>query len=341
MNIDHFIQAMPKVELHVHLEGSIRPETLLTLAQRHQVALPSTTVEGLRSWYNFTDFNHFMQVYRAIASCLRTPEDLELVAREFLAGQAAQNIRYSEVTFTPMNQYRASGLSFADQIAAVNRAQDWAFQEYGVTMGIVIDIPRNVSLDIGMMIADWAIDGMDRGVIAFGLGGPEVNNPPERFKEAFDRTYAAGLPGVPHAGETVGPESIWGSLDSLHAVRIGHGVRCLEDPRLVDRLRVDQIPLEVCPTSNVCLKVFPSFAEHPLLRLIEAGLFVTVNSDDPPLFNTTLTDEYLKIHHLLGIDQSTIELLVINAIKASLLPPTQKKNLEQIFRHELARLKND
>ena len=145
MTLETFIQAMPKVELHVHLEGSIRPQTLLTLAQRHQVELPADTVADLQAWYTFTDFPHFIEVYLAVSSCLRTPDDIELIAREFLAGQAAQNIRYSEVTYTAYTHYYHRGLAFPDQLAALNRARTWAEAEYGTTMGLVLDIPRMIS----------------------------------------------------------------------------------------------------------------------------------------------------------------------------------------------------
>ena len=182
---------------------------------------------------------------------------------------------------------------------------------------------------------------MADGVSALGLGGPEVDNPPEKFTEAFARARAAGLPSVPHAGETVGPASIWGALRSLDAVRIGHGVRCLEDPALVAELRARQIPLEVCPTSNVCLGVAPSFAEHPLPRLLAEGLYVTLNSDDPPMFNTTLTDEYLQAAEAFDLGPAEIEGLVLNALRASLLPADRKAALEAEFAVAFAALHAD
>jgi adenosine deaminase len=332
---------MPKAELHVHLEGAIRPETLLQLARRHQVPLPANSVAGLREWYVFTDFAHFVQIYIKISECIRTPDDIELIAREFLAGQAAQNIRYSEVTYTAYTHYAQKGLSFADQLAALNRARDWATSNLGVTMGIVIDIAREMPGSDSPLVADWAISAMGEGVIALGLGGSEVGHPPEKHRAAFERARAAGLPSVPHAGETAGPSSIWGALRSLSAVRIGHGVRCLEDPALVAELRDRQIPLEVCPTSNVCLGVAPSMAEHPLPQLIEQGLYVTVNSDDPPMFNTTLTGEYLALAQVFQFDAPRLERLALNAVRASLLPPAQRAALEHSFAADFARLRQE
>ena len=341
MTLHDFIRAMPKVELHVHLEGSVQPETLLKLARRHAIALPADTVAGVRQWYTFVDFPHFIDIYLKISACIRTPYDIELITREFLAGQAAQNIRYSEVTYTPYTHYLQKGLAFDQQLAAINRARAWAEAELGVSMGLVIDIPRHVSPQEGFLTAGWAISGMDRGVVAFGIGGQEVGHPPHKFADAFARVHAAGLPCVPHAGETVGPESIWDALHTAHAARLGHGVRCLEDPALVDLLRERQIPLEVCPTSNVCLGVAPSFQEHPLPRLIEEGLFVTLNSDDPPMFNTTLTDEYRQAAEVFGLGVEDIERLVINAVRASFLPPEQKTALEAAFAAEFAALRTE
>jgi aminodeoxyfutalosine deaminase len=339
MTVDAYIRAMPKAEIHVHLEGSIRPETLLVLAQRHRVSLPVNDVDGLQKWYSFTDFTHFIEIYRKISTCLRTGDDLEWITREFLSGQAAQNIRYSEVTFSPHNQYVLNGLSFGEQFAAVNRARAWGEKELNTRIGWVIDIPRNITPEQGLLVADWAIQGMSQGVVAFGLGGPEIGNPPEKFTEAFARTRAAGLPGVPHAGETMGSDSIWGALRSLHAVRIGHGVRCLEDPALVTELRERRIPLEVAMTSNVCLKVARSLVEHPLKRLIQEGLVVTLNSDDPPMFNTTLTDEYLKAVNILGIGIVELENLVITALQVSFLDRDAKSRLESEFKEEFSSLR--
>ena len=341
MRLETFIRQMPKVELHVHLEGSIQPETLLELARRNQVKLPATTVEGLRRWYTFTNFAHFIEIYLTISSCICSAEDIELIAREFLRGQAAQNIQHSEVTFTPYTHFSLNRqIPFADQLAALSRARDWAAEELGISVSWVLDISRNVRpVEHGLVVADWVIAGKDNGVVALGLGGPEIGHPPELFAEAFDRVRAAGLASVPHAGETVGADSMRNALKILGAQRIGHGVRCLEDADLVAELRERQIPLEVCPTSNVCLGVAASIADHPLPQLLEAGLYVTINSDDPPMFNTTLTDEYLKVTEAFGFDVETIERLVINAVRASLLPESARTVLEEKFGREFAALR--
>jgi adenosine deaminase len=325
--LSRFIQAMPKVELHVHLEGAIQPETLLKLAHRHGISLPAAAVDDVRGWFRFTDFLHFEQIFITISACIRTPEDIELLAREFLGGQAAQNILYTEATYTPYTHYHQKGLAFEDQLAAINRARAWAEAELGVTLRLITDIAREVPPELGLITADWAIAAHGDGVVALGLGGYEVGHPPEKHAAAFERAHAAGLPCVLHAGETAGPESIWGALRAGHSQRIGHGVRCLEDPALVALLREQQIPLEVCPTSNVCLGVFPSLAAHPLPRLLDAGLNITLNSDDPPMFNTTLTEEWQRCAEVFGFDAGLIERLTFNAARAALLPEADKARL--------------
>jgi adenosine deaminase len=190
-----------------------------------------------------------------------------------------------------------------------------------------------------MITAQWAVSAQNDGVIALGLGGPEVGHPPEKHAAAFDYAWSHGLPCILHAGETDGAQSIWGAIRAGKTLRIGHGVRCLEDPALVDYLREHQTPLEVSPTSNVRLKAFPSLAEHALPKLLAEGLYVTLNSDDPPMFGTTLTDEYLKCAETFNWDAETVEKLVFNALHVSLLPDAKKSALEREFRAEFAALR--
>jgi adenosine deaminase len=338
LKIEQFITQMPKVELHVHLEGSVQPQTLLVLARRHNVALPSDDIKGLRKWYTFRDFDHFLEIYMTISGCLRTAEDMELIAREFLVGQAEQNIVYSEVTFTPYNQFFNNQLGFREQLNAVNRARVWGERELGVRMGIIVDIPRQITPEEGKTVASWVIDSYGDGTIALGLGGPERGNPPEKFQTAFDRVRRAGIPCILHAGETEGPRSIWSALRVADSRRIGHGVRAVEDTSLLAYLQEKQIPLEVCPTSNICLNVFPSMAEHSLPRLMEEELVITINSDDPPMFNTTLTNEYMVGQRSFNWGQDTIEQLVLNAVNVTLLPEYERDMMRQEFRTAFERL---
>ena len=338
-----FIRQMPKVELHVHLEGAIQPATLLELARRNGVRLPADDVAGLQRWYQFTDFKHFLDIYLTISSCICTPEDIELIARAFLRGQSEQNIRYSEITFTPYTHFSLNRrIPFDEQLDALTRARTWAAQTLDVHCGWVFDVARNVRpIEHANTVAEWAVQGLPNGVIGFGLGGLEAGNPPEWFAEAFAYARAKGLAALPHAGEIVGPASIWGALNVLGAQRLGHGVRCLEDPLLIEHLREQQIPLEVCPTSNVCLGVAASFAEHPLPRLLAEGLYVTLNSDDPPMFNTTLTNEYAQAAEAFGLGVNELTALSLNALRASCLPDTEKLRMETAFQTTFNSLQNE
>jgi adenosine deaminase len=339
MTLSDFIREMPKVELHVHLEGATQPETLLYLAEKNGVTLPVSTVEQVREWYQFRDFDHFVDIYILISECIRSVEDIEYITREFLRGQAAQNIRYTEATYTANTHYKQKGISFEDQLAAINRARAWAAEELGVYLNLIIDISRETPLEQSIRTAEWVIAHHGDGVVALGLGGAEVGHPPEDHAPAFELALNAGVPCIPHAGETVGPESVWSALSVCDALRIGHGVRSIEDPALVDHLRERQIPLEVCPTSNVCLGVYPSLAEHPLPQLVEAGVYVTINSDDPPMFNTSLTQEFEAIAEAFGYGPDALQAFTLNALRAALIPPAQKSQLEREFHHTFAELR--
>ena len=338
MNLVDFVREMPKVELHVHLEGSIRPEILLTLADRNGVALPAKDVAGVKEFYRFTDFDHFIRVYFAISDCLRTLDDYVLIARDFGAEMARQNIRYAEVTFTPHTNVTNTGLPFEDILAALNEGRSQAEQEFGVRFQWVLDIVRD-DPESRHQVAEWAASALDDGVVGFGLGGTERGHPPEWFSDAFSVAREAGLHSVPHAGEVAGPESVWGAIRALGAERIGHGVRSVEDPALIDYLREHQIPLEVSPTSNICLGVYASLNEHPIRWLWDHGLYVTVNSDDPPMFNTDLVGEYEALVEHLGFDTAELKQLSLNALEASFLPDGDKAELRQALQSEFAALR--
>jgi adenosine deaminase len=339
MSFETYVSLMPKAELHVHLEGSIRPETLLTLARRNDVLLPADTLEGIRDWYRFRDFDHFIQIFRAVTLCIVTPDDIELIAREFFEAEALCGVRYCEVTSTWGRRRQLFGLSFADQLAALNRARAWALDEFGLQVGIIPDISRSNDEALALELTNFAVGAMGDGVVGLGLGGPEAESTPAKFAKAYARARDAGLPSVPHAGEALGPESIWKAINDAGAVRIAHGVRCLEDPELVDELRQRQITLDVALTSNVRLGVFPSLEDHPLPRLIEAGLSVTLNSDDPPMFNTELSNEYLTAARTFGWGVAELNGLSLAAVRASLLPEAQRTALTAQFEAEFARLR--
>jgi aminodeoxyfutalosine deaminase len=292
MSLETYLKAAPKAELHVHLEGSIRPATMLTLAKRNAVALPCATPEQLRDWFRFRDFDHFVEVYGAISRCLRTADDYELIAYELAEELAGQNARYAKVGFSPAFHTRM-GVADRTYLDGLARARDRAQRELGVELAWIFDLGRawrggaTETQRWAAYTVDLAIEARAEGVVALGLGGPEAGHPPEPFAPLFERGRAAGLHSAPHAGEHAGPASVWGALNSLAAERIAHGVRAIEDPALVAELARRGVALDVCPTSNIRLSVFTSLAEHPLPRLHAAGVPITVNTDDPPLFGTT------------------------------------------------------
>ncbi len=346
MSLATYLHAAPKVELHVHLEGAILPATLLTLARRNGVELPADTEEGLRAWFTFRDFDHFIQVYFAITRCLKTFADYELIAYEFGAEMARQHVRYAEVTFTPSTHFLSYSVPHDTAFGGLTRGRARARADFGVEMAWVFDTVHFVedperTRKVAEYTASVAIEGAHDGVVALGLGGPEVGHSFERIAPYFEQARVAGLHSAPHAGETRGPESVWGALRMLGAERIGHGVRAIEDPALVAYLAEQRIPLEVCPTSNIRLGIYPTLAAHPLRRLYDAGVPVTINSDDPPLFNTTLDDEVGLLPGAFGLSVEQIDELLLNGVRYSFLPDERKQAMETEFRAELAALKRE
>jgi adenosine deaminase len=338
MNLIEFSQRMPKVELHVHLEGSILPGTLLKLAERNSIELPYQTIEGLQEFYRFRDFTHFVEIYWLITGCLRTAEDYQLVAYEFGRERARQNIRYCEATFSMSTNAEMTGLPWQTILETLNEGRAIARSEFGVDWQWVFDIVRNMP-ESQERLTQMALEARPMGVVALGLGGSEAEFPPELFVESFERSHKAGMHSVPHAGEISGPASVWTAINLLHADRIGHGIRSSEDPGLLEYLRHKQIPLEVCPTSNIALGVYDDYAHHPLRKLWDMGLLVTVNSDDPPMFNTSLNQEYQVLVEHFGFNIEELEKISLNALRASFLSEAEKAALEEEFRSEFKRLR--
>ena len=296
--LERFIVQMPKIELHLHLEGTVRPATLLALARRHGIALPAENVDGVSRWYRFTSFRHFLDIWLTVLSCLRDPSDFARITRELGEDAARQNVRYVEAIFTPATHERYKGMS-ADEVWAGIREGAASLQgELGVRMQFIADVPRNRRPATDGAVeatVEWAIAHREQGVVAVGLGGAEAENPPELFVEVFRHAKAHGLRVYPHAGETVGPESVWGAVRALEADRVAHGIRAVEDGDLLAHLAAHGIACDVCPTSNIRLGVYPSLAEHPIRRLRAAGVPVSIGSDDPGLFQITLTDELVAL----------------------------------------------
>jgi aminodeoxyfutalosine deaminase len=321
-----FIGALPKVELHVHLVGSASVPTVLELARGHRDSTVPDTEDELRAFYAFRDFPHFAQVYEAVSSLVRTPGDVATLVLGTARDLAAQNVRYVELTVTPFTHQRA-GMAMPAITEALDRAAEEARTLHGIDVAYIFDIPGEFGAEGASRTAAHALLHPPRALVGFGLGGIEQLRPQYRddFRRAFREARDAGLRSVPHGGETTGPETIWEVIEGLGAERIGHGISCVQDPRLVAYLRETQIPLEVCPTSNVCTGAVTGLAGHPLPRMLEEGLFVTLNSDDPPMFDTTLTDEYRVAAEVFGLGRADLAALARNAVTASSLDEAERQ----------------
>jgi adenosine deaminase len=337
MDLLEFAQRMPKAELHVHLEGSILPRTLLTLAQRNHISLPADSEAGLQELYRFRDFDHFLQIYLMTTGCLRTEDDYRLIAYEFGSECARQNIRYAELTFTMMTSMELSGLTWQEILRGLNAGRQQAHEDFGVWWMWIFDIVRNEP-KTQQQVLNIALAAREMGVVALGLGGMEDGYPPELFVDTFAQAEAAQLHRVPHAGEICGPGSVWSAVKLLHAQRIAHGVRSIEDPGLVEYLRLHSIPLEICPTSNIRLQVYPDYSRHPLRKLWDAGLQITIGSDDPPMFGTDLNHEYQLLVEEFEFSREELEQVSLNGIRTSFLSQEEKYKLEQEFRYEFSKL---
>jgi adenosine deaminase len=273
------IDDIDKCELHLHLEGSLRPATLARLADRHGIALSESELE---SRFEFADFESFVELFSFGLRVLRTAEDFRDAVVALADELASQRVRYAEVT-TTWYSHAARGVPDDEYVAGLNEGRAVAWRDHGVELGWILDIPREQEPPGSTATADFVLgSSAPEGVVAIGCGGVEVGFGPELFAEAFAKVSAAGLGSVVHAGETGGPDSIRAALDAGRASRIGHGVRAVEDAALLTELVERGVPLEVCPTSNVLLGVAPSLAGHPIVELVAAGAYVTVNTDDPP-----------------------------------------------------------
>jgi aminodeoxyfutalosine deaminase len=281
----------PKIELHVHLEATVRPETLLEIARRNDYALPADTVEGLSELYRFRDFRHFIEVWVLTTNALQRERDFREMVVDYAAEAKKHGAVYIEGIFTPAERVRR-GVNWQEVFEGVCDGAQEAREEHGVEVRLTPDIPRGFSLDEAVATARWASRYRERGVVGVGLGGLEAEYPPEPYEPAFALAKADGLGSVPHAGEVAGPPSVRGALEALGADRLRHGIRAVEDPGLVRELAGRGTVLDVCPFSNLRTGAVRSLAEHPLPHLVAAGVRCSVSTDDPVMFDTDLTRDY-------------------------------------------------
>ncbi len=312
----NFIAGLPKAELHVHHVGSASPRIVAELASRHPDTPVPKDPELVGDYFSFTDFAHFITVYLSVVDLVRTPEDVRMLTYEVARDMSVQQIRYAELTCSPYTSVRV-GIAAEAYCDALEDARLAAERDFGLVLRWCFDIPGEFGIPAAEETARIATQIAPAGLVSFGLGGPEIGVPRPQFKPYFDQTRAAGLRSVPHAGETTGPQTIWDALLDLGAERIGHGIAATQDPALLDHLVSTGIALEVCPTSNVATGAVPSLAAHPIRQLVEAGVTVSVNSDDPPMFGTTLSQEYGLAAELLGLDERGVAELARAAVRMS------------------------
>ena len=314
---------MPKFELHVHVEGAADADTYFEIAKKNNIQLPVKSRQEWRQFFEFRDFPHFIEVYLAAVGCLRSTEDYGLLIDNFFKHQSEQNILYTEAYLSAtfiIERFEDEAVLDAIE-AAVIAGQD----KYGCVVNLIPDIARMIP-ESQHRVLEFVMKGKQRGLfIGIGLGGLEKGFPPGLFAETYEEARRAGLRTVAHAGEADGPESIWGAIDDLKAERIGHGVRCIEDPALVEALRQRQIPLEVCPVSNYCLGIVKQGEAHPIREMVDAGLFCCINSDDPAMFSTSLTNEYEMLASA-GFSRQELHQLNLNALEASFLSEIEKQH---------------
>lgn len=324
-NLDQFIRNLPKAELHVHIEGTLEPELLCEIARRNHLTLRFITVEELRKAYRFHNLQSFLDIYYEGVQVLLHEQDFFDLTWAYLERAAQQNVRYVEIFFDPQ-AHTDRGVPFETVIRGIHRACEEAIPRLNISSKLIMCFLRHLSAEAAMQTLEASLRFKD-WIVAVGLDSSELNHPPNKFVEVFQRARAEGYLTVAHAGEEGPPDYIRQALDLLNVSRIDHGVRCLEDPALVQRLARERIPLTVCPVSNVRLCVFKSLEDHNLKKLLDLGLCVTVNSDDPAYLGGYITENLLASQKALELTRYDIYTLARNAFEASFLRADEKRRL--------------
>jgi adenosine deaminase len=327
--LEKFIERLPKAELHIHIEGSLEPELMFELAGRNGLTLPFTSVDEVRKAYKFVDLQSFLQIYYQGVRVLVHDRDFYDLTWAYFSKAHSQNVRHVEMFFDPQ-AHTGRGIGFETVVRGIHHAMVDAKQRLGISSKLVLCFLRDLSDVEAMATLEQALPFKD-WIVAVGLDSAEVGHPPEKFSKVFDKARAEGFLTVAHAGEEGPPEYIWQALDRLKVSRIDHGVRCMEDPDLITHLAVAGTPLTVCPLSNVKLRIFESIEKHNLKQLLDHGLCVTINSDDPAYFGGYLVENYLAVQKAFGLDRDEIYRLARNSFQAAFLRPDEKR----IFLDEL------
>jgi aminodeoxyfutalosine deaminase len=327
-DLSSFIAGLPKAELHVHHVGSASPAIVSELAMRHPGVVP-VDPEELRRFFEFRDFAHFVDVYLAVVALIRTDADIRYLTYEVARELATtQQVRYAELTCTPYTSVLPDdpdhGIPIEAYTEAIEDARLAAERDFGIVLRWIYDIPGESGMPAADATLSFATNQRVDALVGFGLGGPEIGVARAQFKPHFDAARRVGLHSVPHAGETTGPETVWEAIGMLGAERIGHGTSAAQDSKLLAHLVKHAIPLEVCPSSNVATRAVPSLEEHPIRAFRDAGVTVTVNSDDPSMFGTSLNQEYEIATRLLDLDTGGVADLARAAVRSSFAPDDLK-----------------
>ena len=331
-DIEQWIRHLPKVELHLHIEGTLEPEMMFQLAKRNGLSLRFASISELKRAYNFQDLQSFIDLYCEGSRVLRQECDFFDLTWAYLSQVAAEHVLHVEIFFDPQTHMNR-GIDFHTVISGIHAALEKARTELRLTSNLIPCFLRDLSPDSAMETLEMILDYRN-WIGAVGLASSEVGRPPELFRDVFDRARASGLLTVAHAGEEGPPEYIWQALDLLKVKRIDHGVRCIEDESLVQHLARTQVPLTVCPLSNVKLRVFESLDQHNLKTLLQRGLCVSIHSDDPAYFGGYVTENYLAAQRALALEPADILQLARNSVKASFVPESEKEHLlNEIHKH--------
>lgn len=337
-DLRQLIHELPKAELHLHIEGTLEPELMMAIGQRNNVPLKFQSVEEIRAAYEFENLQSFLDIYYEGAQVLLHEQDFYDLTWAYLEKVSKENVRHVEIFFDPQT-HTDRGVAFATVIDGIHRALEDAREQLSISSRLILCFLRHLSAEAAMDTLLEALPYKDR-IAAVGLDSSEVGHPPSKFTAVFDRARAEGLLTVAHAGEEGPPAYIHEALDLLKVRRIDHGVRCIEDPELVERLAQSRMPLTVCPLSNVKLAVFEKLSDHNLKTLLDAGLCVTINSDDPAYFGGYIQQNFIETQEALGLDADDLRALARNAFEASFLSENDKDRLlrevEQVFRRHAA-----
>ncbi len=335
--MNDFIQGLPKVELHLHIEGTLEPELMFALAKRNKVSIPFETIEDVRKAYNFSDLQSFLDIYYRGTNVLLSEQDFYDLTWAYFYKVHSQNVRHCEIFFDPQT-HTDRGIPFGMVIKGIHRAQEDALSKLGISSHLIMCFLRHLSPEAGLRLLDEA-QPYKEWITGIGLDSSEKDRPPSLFKNVFEKAREKGYLTVAHAGEEGPAEYVWEALNLLKSLRIDHGVRSMDDPKLIEYLVENQIPLTVCPLSNVKLRVFPKMGDHNLKQMLDRGVCVTVNSDDPAYFGGYMNENFIAAQNGLSLTKADLYNICENAIRAAFLDEARKQNLTEELKEYC--LKND